>query len=332
MQEILEVKDLRKWFPVERSLVEKLLTKQRRYVKAVDGISFSVRRGEVFCLVGETGCGKSTTGRLVARLLEPTSGSIIFNGKDVTREPEKSLRKWFRRKVQVIFQDPYSSLNPRMRIGKQILQALEIHGVGAPDERRRLVEEMLEKVGLTPPEAFYEKYPAELSGGQRQRVAIARALILKPELVVADEPTSALDVSVASQIVRLLMSLKKELNLTYLYITHDLALAGCICDRIAVMYLGKIVEIAPARKLLENPLHPYTQALISAIPIPDPKETRKKKVRVAGEPPNPINPPPGCRFHPRCPYAKPICRSEEPALVEVEKDHYVACHMVSERW
>ncbi len=329
MRPLVEVEDLKKYFPVERSFIERILSRKRRYVKAVDGITFAIRRGEVFALAGESGCGKTTTAYLIVRLLEPTSGRIVFNGRDITHEPERSLRRWYRRRVQIIFQDPYASLNPRMKVGEAIAHPLEIHGIAEGKEKKEMVLDMLRKVGLTPPELFYNKYPHELSGGQRQRVAIARALILRPELVVADEPTSALDVSIRSQILKLLLELKKELNLTYLYITHDLATAYYIADRIAVMYLGKIVELGSVEDVLENPLHPYTKALLSAIPIPDPRMSRtRRRVKIPGEPPNPINPPTGCRFHPRCPWATKLCAVEEPELREVSPGHYVACHML----
>jgi len=329
---LLQVRELKKYFPVERSFLERLLTKQRRFVRAVDGISFDIARGEVFALAGESGCGKTTTGYLIVRLLEPTSGKVVFDGRDISHEPERSLRRWYRRRVQIIFQDPYASLNPRMRVGDAIAHPLEIHGIAEGEEVREMVVDMLRRVGLTPPELFYNKYPHELSGGQRQRVAIARALILKPELVVADEPTSALDVSIRSQILKLLLELKRDLGLTYLYITHDLATAYYVADRIAVMYLGKIVELGPTEEVLGDPLHPYTKALISAIPIPDPKLSRtRERLRIPGEPPNPIEPPPGCRFHPRCPYAREECSREEPVLQEIRPGHYVACHAIETR-
>jgi len=326
---LLEVRNLKKYFPVERSLIERFLASvkgKREFVHAVDDISFDIIGGETFCLVGESGCGKTTTGRLVVRLLKPTSGSILFEGNDISYLPEKKLRP-YRRRMQIIFQDPYTSLNPRMRVGKIVSHPLEIHGIASGKEIKELVLEMLSKVGLSPPDYFYEKYPHELSGGQRQRVAIARALILKPKFIVADEPTSSLDVSIRSKILKLLLDLKREYNLTYLYITHDLATAYYICDRIAVMYLGKIVELGPADMVLEEPLHPYTNALISAIPLPDPKLSKsREKIKLKGEVPSPINPPPGCRFHPRCPYATSICKVEEPKLVRVSGEHYVACH------
>jgi len=323
MSEILRVENLKKYFPLERSLVEKLLTRRHRYVKAVDGISFSVKRGEIFTLAGETGCGKTTTGRIILRLEEPTSGRVVFDGEDITELRGEELRR-LRRRIQPIFQDPYASLNPRMKVGDAIRDPLEIHGIAEGDDARSLVLEMLEKVGLTPPEKFYDLYPRDLSGGQRQRVAIARAMILKPEFVVADEPVSMIDVSLKAAILELMLRFKKELGLTYLLITHDLAVARYVTDTVAVMYLGKIVEYGDADKVFEKPVHPYTKALMSAIPTPRPK--RRKELLIKGEVPlSPIDIPPGCRFHPRCPYATEKCKREEPEFVEVGKNHYVAC-------
>ena len=323
MSEILRVENLKKYFPLERSLVERLLTRRRRYVRAVDGISFSVKKGEIFTLAGETGCGKTTTGRIILRLEEPTSGRVIFDGEDITKLKGEELRK-LRRRIQPIFQDPYASLNPRMKVGDAIRDPLEIHGIAEGDDARSLVLEMLEKVGLTPPEKFYDLYPRDLSGGQRQRVAIARAMILKPEFVVADEPVSMIDVSLKAAILELMLRFKKELGLTYLLITHDLAVARYVTDTVAVMYLGKIVEYGDADKVFEKPVHPYTKALMNAIPTPRPK--RRKELLIKGEVPlSPIDIPPGCRFHPRCPYATEKCKREEPEFVEVGKNHYVAC-------
>jgi len=323
MSEILRVENLKKYFPLERSLVEKLLTRRHRYIKAVDGISFSVKRGEIFTLAGETGCGKTTTGRIILRLEEPTSGRVVFDGEDITELRGEELRR-LRRRIQPIFQDPYASLNPRMKVGDAIRDPLEIHGIAEGDDARSLVLEMLEKVGLTPPEKFYDLYPRDLSGGQRQRVAIARAMILKPEFVVADEPVSMIDVSLKAAILELMLRFKKELGLTYLLITHDLAVARYVTDTVAVMYLGKIVEYGDADKVFEKPVHPYTKALMNAIPTPRPK--RRKELLIKGEVPlSPIDIPPGCRFHPRCPYATEKCKREEPEFVEVGKNHYVAC-------
>ncbi len=322
---ILKVENLKKYFPVEKSALERIFSRRQRYVKAIDNVSFQVFEGEVFGLVGESGCGKSTLGRLVIRLLEPTGGKILYRDVDITHLSERELRP-LRKELQIIFQDPYTSLNPKMKIGDAIGQALEIHNIAKGKEKKEMVLEMLEKVGLTPPEEFYDRYPHELSGGQRQRVAIARALILKPKLVVADEPTSSLDVSIQAKILDLLLNLKREFNLTYIFITHNLAVAYQVCDRVAVMYLGKIVEIGLTEQIIHEPLHPYTQALISSTPIPNPKVSRtRRKIKIVGEPPNPIDPPSGCRFHPRCPLKLSICEVKEPPLVEIDKDRYIAC-------
>ncbi len=325
-EEILRVEGLRKLFPLEKSFLERILTREHRYVHAVDGVSFTVRRGEIFTLAGETGCGKTTTGRMILGLLRPTEGRIWFDGTEITSLSEAEMRP-LRRRIQPIFQDPYASLNPRMRIGDAVKHPLEIHGIAEGEEARDMALEMLERVGLTPPERFYNMYPRDLSGGQRQRVAIARAMILKPEFVVADEPVSMVDVSIKAAILELMMRFKEELGLTYLLITHDLAVARYVTDRIAIMYLGKIVEIGPADEVFGNPRHPYTRALIKAIPVPKP--VKEKKIPIRGDvPPSPVDVPPGCRFHTRCPLATEECRAREPELVEVGPGHYVACHKV----
>jgi peptide/nickel transport system ATP-binding protein len=321
---LVEVRGLKKWFPVQTSFVETLLARRMDYVRAVDGVSFDIRRGEVFGLAGESGSGKTTTGRLILRLVEPTEGEVRFEGTDVVSLGPRQMRE-LRRRMQIIFQDPYASLNPRLKIGDGIGHALEIHSIARGAAKREMVINLMEKVGLTPAATLYEKYPHQLSGGQRQRAVIARALIMTPELVVADEPIAMADVSVRALLLELMIRLKEELELTYLFITHDLATAKYICDRIAIMYLGKIVEVGRLRDVYTSPLHPYTQALLSAVPVPDPHIRREKELP-RGEIPNPINPPSGCRFHPRCPHAKGMCSVEEPGLIEIEGGHRVACH------
>jgi len=320
-QPLLEVQNLVKHFPVRRGL----LGREVGRVRAVDGVSFDVRRGETFGLVGESGSGKTTTGRCTLRLIEPTSGTIRFDGKDVLGLDRRSLRK-LRREMQIVFQDPYDSLNPRMKAGTIVEEPLVIHKMGNRRERKERVAELLSLVGLDP--ALARRYPHEFSGGQRQRIGIARAIALNPRLIVADEPVSSLDVSIQAQIVNLLVELQERLGLTYLFIAHDLRIVEHVSDRVAVMYMGKIVELAPAKEIYLDPRHPYTQVLLASIPEPDP-DTRKTKVILEGEPPSPVAPPPGCRFHGRCPVAIEECRVLEPPLVEVSPGHWAACHLAS---
>jgi peptide/nickel transport system ATP-binding protein len=324
--EVIRVEHLVKYFPVEKGFLDKLFTRTRSYVKAVDDISFSIHKGEVFTLAGESGCGKTTTGRLIMRLLPATSGKIFFEGKDITKLKDKDVRL-LRRRFHMVFQDPYASFSPRMKIGDAVGHSLLIHGLvkDKKDERKRVVK-LLERVGLKPGEQFYDVYPHQLSGGQRQRAAIARSLILQPSFIVADEPVSMIDVSIRTTIIDLLLALRKEFDLTFLFITHDLAVAKYISDRIAVMYLGKIIEIGDKSEIFAKPLHPYTQALLSAIPIPDPKRKRKT-IELKGEVPSAINIPPGCRFRPRCQSTSKGCSDKEPELVEVGPHHFVACHI-----
>ncbi|RLF19101.1 MAG: oligopeptide ABC transporter ATP-binding protein [Thermoprotei archaeon] len=317
MKPFIEVKNLTKFFPV------KALFFTKGWVRAVDNVSFTIFKGETFGLVGESGCGKTTLGRLLIRLIEPTSGTVYFDGVNIYSLKGKDLRE-FRKRAQIVFQDPYSSLNPRMVVFDIIAEAIEATHAKIPINIEDHIVSLLEQVGLSKEHLY--RYPHEFSGGQRQRIAIARALAVNPEFIVLDEPTSALDVSVQAQILNLLKDLQKKYGFTYLFISHDLAVVKYMSHRIAVMYLGKIVELARSEELFERPLHPYTQILLSAIPIPDPKIVRtRKRLKPKGEPPSPINPPTGCRFHPRCPYAMTKCRVSEPPLVEIERDHYVAC-------
>ncbi|HEX2325524.1 MAG TPA: oligopeptide/dipeptide ABC transporter ATP-binding protein [Chloroflexota bacterium] len=293
-------------------------------VRAVDGLSFSIRKGETMGLVGESGCGKSTTGRAILQLHRPTSGTVQFEGVELTRLKGEPLRK-MRRQMQMIFQDPYASLNPRMTVGSIIGEPLDIHNLARGKEKQQRVEELLRVVGLNP--YFANRYPHEFSGGQRQRIGIARALAVNPSFIVCDEPISALDVSIQAQIINLLEELQDEFGLTYLFIAHDLSVVRHISDRIAVMYLGKIVELADRLELYEQPLHPYTKALLSAVPIPDPTiERKRERIILTGDVPSPVNPPPGCHFHTRCPLADTICREQEPEFREVTPGHWAACH------
>lgn len=319
---LLEVNNLKKYFRMDTAL----RSSQRKYLTAVDDVSFTIRRGETFGLVGESGCGKSTIGRTIVRLYEPTGGNIVFDGKDITTLRNDELLT-YRKRMQMIFQDPYASLNTRMTVAEIIGEGIEIHNLARGKEKTGRVQHLLQTVGLKKEHA--NRYPHEFSGGQRQRIGIARALAVEPDLVICDEPISALDVSIQAQVVNMLEDLQEEMGLTYLFIAHDLSMVKHISDRIGVMYLGKMMEVCESARLYEQPLHPYTQALLSSIPVPDPRMNRTdKRIVLQGDVKSPINPPPGCRFNSRCRYCKEICSAETPPLIEVETDHFVACHFV----
>lgn len=319
---LIRVRELKKYFPIQ----EGFLRQQTGNVKAVDGITFDIRRGETLSLVGESGCGKSTAGRTILQLHKPTSGEVWFEGKDLATLRGEPLRK-MRRKMQLIFQDPYASLSPRMKVGRIIAEPLKVHGISSGETRNARVEELLEIVGLN--SGSGSRYPHEFSGGQRQRVGIARALALNPSFIICDEPISALDVSIQAQIVNLLKELQNKLGVTYLFIAHDLSMVRYISDRVAVMYLGNLMELAPQQELFKNPLHPYTQALLSAVPVPDPAvEETRQRVILEGELPNPANPPKGCNFNSRCPIAVERCFQETPSWREAQPGHWIACHEV----
>lgn len=316
---LLEIRGLKKYFPIRKGLFRR----RAGWVQAVDGVSLHIKKGETLGLVGESGCGKSTIGKCILRLLEPTEGEILFEGENISTLDPPGMKR-FRRKVQAIFQDPYSSLNPRMSVGNTVGEPLLVHGLHSEEERSERVEDLFEKVGLRP--EYRTRYPHEFSGGQRQRIGIARALALQPDLIVCDEPVSSLDVSIQAQVINLLDDLKEEFGLSYLFIAHDLGVVEHVSDRIAVMYLGKIVEVAKDTELYAYPLHPYSRALLSAIPTARPQQ-KKKRIILRGEVPSPIDPPAGCRFHPRCPEAMKVCSQEEPVLKAVSDQHQVACFL-----
>ncbi len=322
---LVDVRGLKMYFPINQGV---LFQRRVGWVRAVDDVSFHIGRGETLGLVGESGCGKSTTGRAILQLYRPTAGEVFLDGQDLTRLSGGDLRR-MRRRMQMIFQDPYASLNPRMTVGSIIAEPLEIHNLARGKAKQERVHELLRLVGLNP--YFANRYPHEFSGGQRQRIGIARALAVEPQFIICDEPISALDVSIQAQIINLLEELQANLQLTYLFIAHDLSVVRHISDRVAVMYVGKIVEVTDRNELYERPLHPYTRALLSAVPVPDPRvEHRRQRMILTGDPPSPVNPPAACRFHPRCPFAQDICHEVEPPLEEVRPGHFVSCHFWKE--
>ncbi|MGB3328349.1 MAG: dipeptide ABC transporter ATP-binding protein [Thermomicrobiales bacterium] len=321
-QPLLDVKNLVMHFPLTQGII---FQRKVGAVQAVDGVSFQVKKGETLGLVGESGCGKSTTGRAILQLYKPTSGEVLFNGRDLTKLDGNEMRK-MRRHLQMVFQDPYASLNPRMTVGNIVSEPMQIHKLVEKNQRTQRVQELLQTVGLNP--YFANRYPHEFSGGQRQRVGIARALAANPDFIVCDEPVSALDVSIQAQVVNLLEDLQDQFGLTYLFIAHDLSVVRHISDRVAVMYLGKIVEMADRNELYDDPLHPYTKALLSAVPIPDPViEKKRERIILTGDVPSPINPPSGCHFHTRCPYVMDVCKQIDPIFADQGRDHWVACHL-----
>jgi len=346
-KDVVIVNDLQVWFPVRKGFVASLVSKEQSWVKAVDGVSFNIKEQEIFCLVGESGCGKTTTGKAILRLVEPTGGEVLYFGEDgglagkLKAEPKtkamivsggidvralpKDKMKKLRQKMQIIFQDPYESLNPKQSIYDIVAEPLVVNNLGTNEsDREKRVQKALDDAGLRPPSSFMWRYPHEVSGGQRQRVGVAGALVLDPNFLVADEPISMLDVSIRSEILRLMLDLRDKKNLTYLFITHDLGVAYVFSDRIGIMYLGKIVELGPTEQVIKEPRHPYTKALISVVPKPDPS-AKQEKIILKGERPDPSNIPKGCRFHPRCPFAKDVCREKQPGPTFVTKEHWVAC-------
>src|SRR6266852_1681229 len=338
-EEVLRIENLRKWYPLKRGFLETVFSRGELNVKAVDGVSFTLNKGEIFALAGESGSGKTTLGKVLLRLVSPSSGSVFFQGKDITKLSDLELKP-LRRKMQIVFQDPFESLNPRMIIKEIVAEPLRVQGELEVDEKGQTrhrglgeaeveerVKKILSEVEMVPPDEFMYRFPHELSGGQRQRVAVARAFVVDPEFVVADEPVSMLDVSIRAEVLNAMLELVQKRQVSFVYITHDLALAKHVCDRIAIMYLGKIVEMGPTEEVINKPLHPYTQALIAAIPVPDPNY-RRGDLPISGEIPSPVNPPQACRFNTRCPYAFSECTQVEPPLVEVEPGHWAACHMV----
>ena len=319
MEKLIEIKNLKKWFSVTTH------SNLKKSVKAVDDVSFHIEKKEILSLVGESGCGKTTCGKTIIRIFNPTGGNIYFNNKDITKLNKREMLK-FRKRMMIIYQDPFGSLDPRMTIGSTITEPMEVHNLFSKKEREEKVVEIMKKVGLLPDQI--NRYPHEFSGGQRQRIGIARALATNPEFIVADEPVSALDVSIQAQIINLLKDLQEEFGLTMLFVAHDLSVVKHISDRVAVMYLGKIVETSSKKELFNNPMHPYTQALLSAIPVPDPQKRSKGQI-LSGDVPSPMDPPLGCRFNTRCPYVKKLCTEIEPELIEVNKEHLVSCHLFS---
>jgi peptide/nickel transport system ATP-binding protein len=322
MTELIRTQNLRKWFPVRGGFFER----KPRHVHAVDDIDFTIQTQEIFGLAGESGCGKTTASKLLVRLLEPTSGEIYLEGEDIAHLEGRELKE-FRKNVQMVFQDPYESLNPRFNIYDTIAEPLIVQSIGTPEEREEMVHKALETVELRPAEDFVFRFPHELSGGQRQRVAVARALVIEPTFIVADEPVSMLDVSIRAGVMNLMLELREKFGLTFVFVTHDLAVSRYMCDHIAIMYLGKIVEMAETEELIHNPQHPYTKALLSAVPVPDPTEKRKR-IDIIGGVSAAVDPPPGCRFAPRCPYAMDVCKQEDPEYKSVGGKHFVSCYLV----